>query len=84
MIVYRTGAKEAQQAVFLMTVCPARHLEGQEMPHEWVNEKNEPIDMKVEFNYGRAEVPKQLGEYLIKYGLASRTKLITAINTALA
>jgi len=76
MIVYNNGSKAAAMPSFFMSVSPARHLEGQELPSsDWVNQKNEPIDLMVEFKFGRAEVDKNLGEYMIKYGLASKSKL---------
>lgn len=77
MIVYAMGEKAAKQASFIMSVSPARHLEGQgEMPSEWVNEKNEPIDFNVEFEFGKAEVPDNLGKYLLKHGFAKMSRLI--------
>lgn len=76
MKIYNTGYKAAAMPSFFMSVSPASHLEGQELPSEWLTDKNEPIDFQVEFKFGKAEVDKNLGEYMIKYGLASRTKLI--------
>ena len=76
MIVYNTGSKAAAMPSFFMSVSPARHLEGRELASsDWVNDKNEPLDFQVEFKFGRAEVDKNLGEYMIKYGLASKSKL---------
>jgi hypothetical protein len=77
MIVYTTGDKAAKQAAFIMSICPARHLEGQgEMPSEWVDEQNKPIEFNVEFNHGRADVPENIGKYLIKHQLAKKSRLI--------
>jgi hypothetical protein len=77
MIVYTTGEKSSKQASFMQHICPGRHLEGQgEMPSDWVNAKNEPIEFAVEFIYGKAEVPDAIGKYLIKHQLAAKTRLI--------
>jgi len=76
MKVYLTGERAAQAREHTIYVCPAGHLENTEMPSEWVTEKNEPITMPVVFKYGAAEVPSNLGAYLIKYGLAAKTRLI--------
>jgi len=82
MKIYNNGSKAAAMPSFFMSVSPARHLEGQEMPSEWVTDQNWPIDFQVEFKFGKAEVDKNLGEYMIKYGLASRSKLIIPAKAA--
>ena len=75
--VYVTGEKAVAQKSFIMSICPARHLEGQgEVPSDWVDEKNNPIEFNVEFVYGAAEVSDSIGKYLIKHQLAKRSKLI--------
>jgi hypothetical protein len=77
MIVYAQGEKAVRQPSYLVSICPARHLEGQgEMPSDWVNEKNEPVEFNVEFQFGRAEVPDSIGQYLVKHGIAKKSKLI--------
>jgi hypothetical protein len=74
--VYNTGEKAAKQPSFIVSLCPARHLEGQEVPSEFVNHKNEPLEINVEFIYGKAEVSDALGRYMLKHGFASKTSLI--------
>jgi hypothetical protein len=82
MIVWVNGEKARAQSSFLLSICPARHLAEvgkhgeRDVPAEWVDNKNNPIDLHVIFEYGRAEVDENLGRYLIKYGFASKTKLI--------
>ena len=76
MIVYTTGEKSSQQKSFIMSICPGRHLEGQELPSDWVDEKNNPIEINVEFIYGKANVSDSIGKYLIKHQMAARTRLI--------
>jgi hypothetical protein len=76
MRVYTTGEKTARQKSFIMCIAPAAHLAGQEVPSDWVNDKNEPIEINVEFIYGVAEVSDSIGKYLVKHQMASRTKLI--------
>jgi hypothetical protein len=47
-----------------------------EVPSGWVNDKNEPLTFQVEFIRGKAEVDDNIGNYLIKQGLAKKSKII--------
>lgn len=76
MRVYTTGVKSARQKSFIMCINPAAHLAGQEVPSDWVDDKNVPIEFNIEFTYGEANVPDSVGKYLVKHGMASRSKLI--------
>lgn len=77
MFVYATGEKAVRQPSYIVSICPARHLEGQgEMPSEWVNDKNEPVEFNVEFKFGKAEVPENVGKYLVKHQIAAKSRLI--------
>jgi hypothetical protein len=76
MKVYLNGERPARAKRYVMNVCPAEHLKGTgEMPAEWVTEANEPITFPIEFVYGVADVPTNLGTYMTKYGLAAKTRL---------
>lgn len=46
------------------------------MPSEFVTEKNDPLDIEVIFSFGMAEVPSNVGKYMLDHGLASKTQLI--------
>ena len=76
MKIYATGEKAKAQPSFIISICPARHLEGKEMPAEWVTDENEPLDINVEFKFGMADVPSNVAEYMIRYGMAAKTPLI--------
>lgn len=76
MKIYLSGERAQQSPSHLVVICPAGHLEGQEMPREWVDDHNNPVSLHVEFKFGVAEVPSNVGEYMLKYGMASKTKLI--------
>lgn len=76
MKVYVTGTKAVAQKSFIMSINPAKHLEGQEVPSDWVDDKNVPLEFNVEFVYGAAEVSDSIGKYLIKHQMAKRSKLI--------
>lgn len=76
MIVYTTGEKSAKQPSFIMSLSPANDPPGAECPADWVDDKNNPVQINVEFQYGRADVPDDLGRYMIKRGFAAKTKLI--------
>lgn len=60
-----------------MYVAPAAdpRLKG-EASSDWITEKGEPITFEVCFKNGAAMVPDSLGRYLIRTGLAKRTRLI--------
>ena len=76
MKVYLNGERASRAANYTVSVCPAGHLKDTEMPHDWVTEANEPKTFPVKFVYGLAEVPSNLGQYMVKYGLAQRSRLI--------
>ena len=80
MKVYLTGGRAAVSREHVVYVSPAGHLQSiekdSEMPSDWVSETNEPLSFPVVFRFGVAEVPSNLGQYMVKYGLASKTRLI--------
>lgn len=73
MKVYLTGGTKAPS--HMMHVAPAADVKG-EVPAEWVNGDNEPLNFAVEFKFGVAEVADDLGKYLVSRGLARKSKLI--------
>jgi hypothetical protein len=76
MKIYLNGERPSRAAHYVINVCPAGHLKDTECSSEWVTEANEPKTFPVEFVYGLAEVPPNLGQYMVKYGLAQRSRLI--------
>ena len=76
MKIYTTGEKSARQASYQVHICPGRHLEGQELASEFVNHKNEPVEITVDFKFGVAEVSDAVGKYMLKHGFAAKSKLI--------
>ena len=79
MIVYSPNTSHGQKkkGTHTLYVCPAGDPDRKgECPSEWVNDRNEPVNFPVEFRNGRAEVPDNLGRYMIERGLARKTKLI--------
>lgn len=56
-------------------VAPAADIKG-ESPAEWLDETGKPRSITVEFRNGEADVPENLAHYLIKRGIARKTKLI--------
>ena len=72
-----TSGERPPIPLHVMSVAPAAHMEGQgEMPLEWVGPDNKPLTITVEFIHGEANVPDNLGRYLVKHGLAKKTRLI--------
>lgn len=59
---------------------PTHHLfvqPGRQYPTSaWNDKDGKPIMFTVEFKYGCAEVPDNLGQYLIAYELAQETRII--------
>ena len=76
MIVYLRGEKQVQKASHSLFVCPASDLRKADCPSDWLTEEGRPMTMEVDFKYGRAEVPSNLGEYLVRQGFAFKSKLI--------
>lgn len=67
-----------KKATHTMYVCPAgdKDFVKGEVPSDWVDDENKPKTFQVEFKRGKAEVDDNLGDYMIKRGLARKTKLI--------
>ena len=76
MLVYTQGEMTSLKRSFSLLVCPAADIVGEECPADWLDEQGKPLNIEVEFCYGRAEVPSNLGRYLISHGLAARSSLI--------
>ncbi len=80
MKVYLSGGRAAAAREHIVYVSPAKHMQDlendSEMPSDWVSETNEPLTFPITFSFGEAEVPSNMGRYLLKYGLASKTRLI--------
>jgi len=74
--VYINGERAARAARYIVSVSPGGHLKDTEMPCEWMTEANEPKTFPIEFVYGVAEIPDNLGKYMVKYGFAQRSRLI--------
>lgn len=84
MKVYHPGEKCRKQASFIMAVAPAATAQNQEVPVHWVDDKNQPIQFMVEFQYGVAEVDDVMGRYLVEEGLVHKTKLLLPRMTSFA
>jgi len=84
LIVYRTGGRDPQRASFTLFICPAAAMRKADCPSDWLDDKGAPRSFEVEFRFGRAEVPSNVGEYLIQQGLASKTRLIIPDNVKVA
>ncbi|MBM7045435.1 hypothetical protein [Rhizobium lusitanum] len=83
MRVYLTGSQHRAQPIHRMFVSPATDIQNEEVPRDWVNDQNEPVQIAVDFAYGVAEVPPSLGKYMISRGLVAKTKLILPHSAAL-
>lgn len=63
-------------AAHTVIVCPAAHMPNTEVPKEWVDRDNNPVTFPVVFQHGKAEVDDALGAYMVKAGIAQRSRLI--------
>ncbi|MDR3473347.1 MAG: hypothetical protein P4M09_16935 [Devosia sp.] len=68
-----TGAKNSRS--HMLSVAPAADTRG-EVPVDWVTADNEPVQFRIEFAYGAAEVDDRLGKYLIERGICRKTALV--------
>lgn len=81
MKIYTTGEKPSRQPSYVMSVAPAadelflQKFPG-EVPSEWVDANNVPLQVNVEFTWGEAEVSDSLGRYLVQMGYVKATRLI--------
>jgi hypothetical protein len=75
MKVYIAGEKPARQASFIMSIAPAATTSG-EVPSNWVDDKNNPVQFNIEFIRGEAEVEDSIGRYLLENELARKSRLI--------
>ncbi len=76
MLVYLQGEISSRKPAHSLFVCPAADIVGEECPADWLDAQGKPLTIEVEFKFGRAEVPSNLGAYLVKQGLAGKTRLI--------
>jgi hypothetical protein len=84
MKVYVSGEKPVAQARFGLHVTPAADIPGHDIPGEWLDEKGNAKPIVVEFSFGAAEVPSNLGEYLVKRGYAHKSRIVEPIKRLLA
>lgn len=45
---------------------------------DWLDDSGEPLSFNVKFEYGKAEVPDNLGRFLIDQGLAQESVILVA------
>ena len=84
MKVYLAGPTTSQSPKHIVNVCPANDPEGTNgatCPNEWfsldpISGVKVPRQIQVVFVHGLAEVPTNLGRYLIQNNLAQQTRLI--------
>jgi hypothetical protein len=76
MRVYLAGELSSRKRSSSVYVCPASDMRKADCPTDWLDEAGKPRNFEVEFAFGRADVASNLGEYLIRQGLAQKTSLI--------
>jgi hypothetical protein len=79
LIVYLTGEGAALRPLHTVMICPAADLRLSDCPSDWLEEDGRTRKtFGVDFCYGRAEVPTNVGEYLVAKGYAAKTRLIVS------
>lgn len=75
MKVYLPGTGAKTSPSHMLSVAPAADTKG-EVPADWVNNDNEPLQFRIQFKFGVAEVDDRMGRYLIERGICRKTALI--------
>lgn len=82
MIIYLHGSPDKLPvADHTVIVAPAGHLPKEFEAASWwddTGEKRKPLQFNVVFHYGEAEVPDDLGRYMVAAGLAMKHRLVIA------
>ena len=77
MIVYLKGEGCERRALHTVVICPGEDLGLSDCPSDWLEDGGKKRrTFGVDFHWGRAEVPSNVGQYLIAKGYAARTRLI--------
>ena len=64
-------------------ICPASDMRKADCPSDWLEDNGKPRHFEVEFQFGKAEVPSNIADYLIRQGFAKRSMLIIPPNKVL-
>jgi len=73
MNIYVNGEKQSK-GVHRMFVEPGRELDGS----NWKDKDGKVIQFKVEFVEGKADVPANLGRYMVSRGMATESPIVVA------
>jgi len=83
MHVYLTGSKERKNPSHVLYVAPAAMMKAEDAAAEWKDHDGKSLTLPIEFKFGRAEVPSNLGEWMIATGTAHRTNLVKATGKSM-
>ncbi len=78
MKIYLTGEREKANPAHIMYVAPAADKRNAptNIPSDWLDDEKKPRTFPITFVHGRADVPDQLGNYLVKTGQAAASSLL--------
>lgn len=76
MKIYAKGERATEVKAFLQHVAPGADPEGYDGPAEWWDAERNPVTFPVAYAFGVAEVPDELGKFMIAKGYAKRTALV--------
>lgn len=82
MKVYLHSDRAEKTDTYPMHLAPAADssFKQGEVPSDWLNADGGAKQISINFAYGVAEVPDELGKYMIARGLAQRSRLLRKIS----
>lgn len=82
MRIYLHGERAEKSAAYTVTIAPAGDsgFVAGEVPQDWLHPDGEPKQIEIVFKYGSAEVDGQIGNYMVKRGLAHRSRLLRKVR----
>src|SRR5436309_2722165 len=82
MRVYLHSDRAEKAKSYIVTVAPAADCDFVlgEVPVSWLHPDGSAKQIEVAFAFGAADVDDQLGVYMVKRGIAQRTRLVRAMR----
>jgi hypothetical protein len=81
MYVYLNGDNPRGHPNYVVRVAPAADnyfTNAEDCPSDWKEANGSAKQIDIVFAYGRAEVDENMGRYLVKRGIAERSRIIQA------
>lgn len=82
MRIYLHSDRAEKSATYPMHLSPASDVgivQG-EVPSDWKNPDGSAKQITIDFVYGAADVPHELGKYMVERGLANKSRLLRKVS----